>query len=119
MKITLEGAKAKIKGETYLVLPDARTTLCQLTLENGFTVTGTGSCIDPASFNIDLGRRYAFDEAMRKVFEVEAYLLMQKNYEHKLWVKHYNEQEEKKVNAAPYGLKKDGTPKQKPGGRSK
>ena len=37
MKVTLEGIKAKIKGETYLVLPDGRTTVCQLTMESTAT----------------------------------------------------------------------------------
>jgi hypothetical protein len=106
MKVTLDGIKAKIKGETYLVLPDGRTTLCHLTLENGFTVNGTSACIDPSSFDINLGRKYAFEEAIREVFKVEAYLLMQKAYEHNLWVKHHNQQEEVKAKAAPLAVKK-------------
>ena len=39
-RVTIEGIKAKIKGETYLVLPDGKSTLCMLTLENGYTIKG-------------------------------------------------------------------------------
>lgn len=80
MKVTLESIKAKIKSETYLVLPDGRTTLCVLTLENGFTVTGTAACVDPKEFDMNVGRKYSFEDAMRTVCTVEAYLLMEKAY---------------------------------------
>lgn len=81
MKITLEGIKAKIKGETYLVLPNGRTTVCQLTLENGFTVEGYSACVDSSEFNLDLGRKYAFDDAMNKIWPLEGYLLAQRMHE--------------------------------------
>ena len=128
MKVTLESIKAKLKGETYLVLPDGRTTLCVLTMENGFTITGTSACVDPTEFNLSLGRKYAFEEALRQVFTVEAYLLCQKLHEETLKgkdplviaVKKKQEQammiaEMNRTAPAPWGRKKDGAPKKKPG----
>lgn len=78
MKVTLEGIKAKIKGETYLVLPDGRTTLCILTLENGYTIKGLGACVDPAEFDLNIGRKYAFEDALRQIWPLEGYLLAEK-----------------------------------------
>lgn len=78
MKVTLDGIKAKIKGETYLVLPNGRTTVCQLTLENGYTVEGYSACVDPAEFDLSLGRKYAFEAAMAKIWPLEGYLLAEK-----------------------------------------
>ena len=75
MKVTLDGIKAKIKGETYLVLPDGRTTICQLTMENGYTINGYSACVDPAEFSRDLGRQYAFQDAVRQIWPLEGYLL--------------------------------------------
>lgn len=75
MKVTLEGIKAKIKGETYLVLPDGRTTLCILDLENGYTIKGLSACVDPAEFDLNLGRKYAFDDAFKQIWALEGYLL--------------------------------------------
>ena len=46
MKVTLDGIKAKIKGETYLVLPDGRSTLCILTMQNDYTIMD----LSPAEF---------------------------------------------------------------------
>ena len=75
MKVTLDGIKAKIKGETYLVLPDGRTTLCQLEMENGYTINGYSACVDPAEFNRDTGRKYAFESAVSQIWPLEGYLL--------------------------------------------
>lgn len=80
-KITYEGIKAKIKSETYLVLPDGRTTLCMLTLENGYTIKGLSACVDAANFDLDLGRKYAYEYAIRQIWPLEGYLLAQRLYE--------------------------------------
>ena len=77
MKVTLEKIKSKIKGETYLVLPDGRSTLCLITLENGFTVKGLSACADPAEFNLELGRKYALEDAINQIWPLEGYLLAQ------------------------------------------
>ena len=130
MKVTLEGIQAKIKGETYLVLPDGRTTLCMLTLENGYTIKGLSACVDAAEFNLDLGRKYALEDAIRQIWPLEGYLLAQKMYEinlHQLVEKALSEwsvsatdkglvaKKRAPRKAAPHGLKKDGTPKKRPG----
>ena len=39
-KVTPETLKAKINDVTYVVMPDGRTVICQLTMANGFTVRG-------------------------------------------------------------------------------
>jgi hypothetical protein len=80
MKVTLDGIKAKIKGETYLVLPDGRTTLCQLELQNGYTINGLSACVDPKEFDRDLGRKYAFEDAIRQIWPLEGYLLAENMY---------------------------------------
>jgi hypothetical protein len=84
MKVTLDGIKAKIKGETYLVLPDGRTTLCILDLENGYTIKGLSACVDPAEFDLNLGRKYAFEDAIRQIWPLEGYLLAEKMHLDKL-----------------------------------
>jgi hypothetical protein len=78
MKVTLEGIKAKIKGETYLVLPDGKSTLCILDLENGYTIKGLSACVDAAEFDLNLGRKYAFEDAIRQIWPLEGYLLAEK-----------------------------------------
>ena len=78
MKVTLEGIKSKIKGETYLVLPDGKSTLCILELENGFTIKGLSACVDAANFDLMLGRKYAYENAIEQIWPLEGYLLAEK-----------------------------------------
>lgn len=73
--LTPQDIDAKIKAETYTVLPDGRTTICQLTLANGFTVNGTSSVIDPTKFNEQKGREIARADAVSNVWPLEGYLL--------------------------------------------
>ncbi len=83
MKVTLEGIKAKIKGETYLVLPDGRSTLCILDLENGYSVKGLAACVDAAEFDRDIGRKFAFEDAVRQIWPLEGYLLAEQIFRSK------------------------------------
>jgi hypothetical protein len=80
MKVTIEQIESKIKGETYLVLPDGKSTLCILDLENGYTIKGLSACVDPKEFNLELGRKYAREEAVRQIWPLEGYLLAEKMY---------------------------------------
>ena len=79
-KVTLEGIKAKIKNEMYLVLPDGKSTLCMLTLENGYTIKGLSACVDEANFDMNIGRKIAFEDAIRQIWPLEGYLLAEKLY---------------------------------------
>jgi len=116
-KVTLEGIKSKIKAECYIVLPDGRTTICQLTLQNGYTINGTSACVDPAEFDRDAGRKYAFESAVSKIWPLEGYLLAEKLYWDRAVPVATNppKKPSKARETAPWGLKKDGTPKQRPG----
>lgn len=135
-KVTLEDIKAKIKDECYIVLPDGRTTICQLTMENGYTINGYSACVDAANFNIDLGRKYAYEDAIRQIWPLEGYLLAEVLYTQRCcapetnWTVSVNDKGDMiatkkegratiirppKTDPAAWGFKKDGTPKKRPG----
>ena len=44
-------------------------------LTSGFTITGRAACVDPANFDIDLGRRIAREDAANQLWPLEGYLL--------------------------------------------
>lgn len=52
-----------------------KTTICCLTLKNGFEVIGTSACVDPENFNEELGKKYAYEVAKNDVKEFEGYRL--------------------------------------------
>ena len=63
----------------YLRLPNSTVTICHVTLDNGFSVRGESACIDPASFNEELGKELAYDQAFGKLEELFAFLQMEMN----------------------------------------
>jgi len=138
-KVTLESIVQKIVGEMYIVLPDGRTTVCMLTLKNGYTIKGLSACVDAANFDMNLGRKYAFEDAIRQIWPLEGYLLAERLFweravpvatnpppkPEKSRLRRSLERKPKKSRLAmtpteksaeaPWGYKKDGTPKQRPG----
>lgn len=79
-KLTQEIIESKIKKEFFLRV-GAKTTVCLLTLENGYEVMGTSAPVDPKNYNFDMGCKLAKEKAVDKIWELEGYLLQQKNYE--------------------------------------
>lgn len=65
----------------YWRLGDSTTTVCQLTLKNGYTVLGQSACIDPLEFNKTIGEKVAWENALDKVWDLEGYLLKQRRFE--------------------------------------
>ena len=52
-------------------------------LYNGFTILGRGACVDPANFDIEIGRQVAREQAEHKLWQLEGYLLQDKLYNSK------------------------------------
>jgi len=71
---------AAIKSEDYHIFPGTTLTVCALTLQNGFIVTGESAAASPANFDVELGRKIARDNARNKIWAFEGYLLRQKLY---------------------------------------
>jgi len=119
--VTLEQIQSKIKSEAYLVLPDGRSTLCMLTMENGYTIKGLSACVDVANFDMNIGRKIAFEDAMRQIWPLEGYLLAERLHWDKAAPMATNPPKTRKRipkaqdPEAPWGRKKDGTPKKRPG----
>ena len=82
--VTLEKIESKIRSESYIVLPDGRTTICQLTLINNFTVNGHSACVDQKNFDFEIGRKIAREDAIRLIWPLEGYLLSQRIFENQL-----------------------------------
>lgn len=62
-KVTEEDLDNAIKKVEYTLLPDGRTTICTLTLDNNFTVRGESSCVSAENFDEEIGRNLALKKA--------------------------------------------------------
>lgn len=81
MKLTEEDINDVIADVNYIQPPNTTTTICLLTLQNGFVVIGKSACVDSTEFDRSLGESLALDDAVEKVWELEGYLLAQRRYE--------------------------------------
>jgi len=80
-RVTVDSIKQIIKKDHYHKFQGTTLTVCVLELVNGFTVTGESACVDPANFNVELGRKIAYDNAFNKIWELEGYLLQNQLFE--------------------------------------
>ena len=80
-RITPSDIDELIKDIAFYVFPNTLLTVCCLTLQNGFDVTGESACASPANFNQQIGEKVAFDNAKQKIWPLAGYLLKQKLYE--------------------------------------
>ena len=74
-KVTIEDVEAAIKKETYTLLPNGRTTVCQLTLDNDFTVEGLSACVSKDNYDPVLGNKLARERAVNEVWKVLGFRL--------------------------------------------
>lgn len=52
-----------------------KTTIAKATLVNGFVITESSSCVDPANFNMDIGSSICKDKIYNKIWELLGFLL--------------------------------------------
>ena len=77
-RVTPQQIENTIVREEFHVFADSTLTVCCLTLRNGFKVTGESACASPANYNQTLGERIAREDATRKIWALEGYLLKQR-----------------------------------------
>ncbi len=79
-RVTPTDIEVVIDGSEYAIFNGVMT-ICVLTLNNGFMVTGESACASPENFNANLGRKIAYNNAKNKIWALEGYLLKQKLFE--------------------------------------
>lgn len=80
-RVTVSDMQAKVKMAVYQRLEGTTTTICQITLKNGYTLIGTSACVDPKEFNQALGEKFAYERAFEQMWALEGYLLRQRRFE--------------------------------------
>jgi hypothetical protein len=91
-RISIEYIEASIRARHFLNLAEAvtdsgmdptaaerRTTLCALTMSNGFVVVGKSTPVDPANFDEDKGKRFAYEDAVRQLWPLFAFAYLAVN----------------------------------------
>lgn len=77
-KITPDEVKKAIVSEDFTVLPDGRTTICTLYMDNGFTVRGESSCVCAENFDAGIGQTVARENAVGQVWKFLGFRLAER-----------------------------------------
>jgi hypothetical protein len=80
-KVTKDGIEKRITKTDYIVLPNSTTTICNVVLENGYSVRGESACVDARNFNLEIGQNLAFKDAFAKLWALEGYLLAERRFQ--------------------------------------
>jgi|SRR5215831_4408411 len=58
--------------------PLRRLSVCFLVMRNGYTVVGKSACASPENFNAELGRKLAYEDAIRQLWPLMGFALRDK-----------------------------------------
>lgn len=72
-RVTEESIKDKIAKVEYVM--NGQLTICIITMVNGWMTTGVSAPADARNFDPEVGKRYAFDNAFKPLWQLEGYLL--------------------------------------------
>lgn len=78
-RVTLADLQAKVMAAEYInPVSMPHLTICVLVLQNGFSLVGKSAPADPANFDAEAGRRFAYDDALRQLWPLEGYALRER-----------------------------------------
>lgn len=80
-RLTPDLIDAVIADKAFHVFGRTCLTVCCLTLDNGFSVTGESACASPENFDAEIGEKIAFEQARNKIWMLEGYLLKQRLFD--------------------------------------
>ena len=75
--VTLDEVQRAIVGETYTRLPSGKVMICELTIDNGFTVRGESCVVNAANFDELTARKKSREAASAKVWELLGFRLQE------------------------------------------
>ena len=64
-----------IVEEAYYLFPGTTTIVCRLSLRNGFSIIGEAAAVSLENFDEEICRKLARENARKKIWVLEAYLL--------------------------------------------
>lgn len=54
--------------------------ICNIVLDNGYSVRGESACVDPVNFNHEIGQKISYDNAFGKLWPLFGFLLAEARY---------------------------------------
>ncbi len=73
--VTQKTIKDKIASRQFIQPEGTTSTICLLTMSNGYVVIGKSACASPKNFDKAMGEKIAYDDAFQQIWALEGYLL--------------------------------------------
>ena len=77
-RVTKEYIEERISHKSFTKFGQT-VTICQLTIDNGFSVRGESACVNPANYDEEIGNQIAYDNAFRQLWPLFGFLLAESN----------------------------------------
>ena len=82
-RVTKEHIESRIADTSFTRFNDT-VTICQITLDNSYSVRGESACVNPENYNQEIGERIAFDNAFNKLWPLFGFMLAEYNLRSKI-----------------------------------
>lgn len=79
-KVTKEYMESRVADVECFVIPNTTVTICNITLDNGYSVRGESACVDPTNYRQEIGERIAYGNAFDKLWPLFGFLLSEKRF---------------------------------------
>ena len=76
-RVTKEYIESRIVDKSFTRFNDT-VTICQIVLDNGYSVRGESACVNPENYNTEIGQRIAYDNAFNTLWPLFGFLLSEK-----------------------------------------
>lgn len=78
-RVTPADINARIVATDYTRLTPT-VTICNITLDNGFSVRGESACVNLDNYDQEIGERISHDNAFNQLWPLFGFLLAEKNF---------------------------------------
>ena len=85
IKLTQADIDVAVQSAQFCHFPGTQHMVVCLKLFNSFTVVGESCCVRPELFDEELGKKYATEDAIRKVWQLEGYRFADAIYQKRLY----------------------------------
>lgn len=78
-RVTKEYMESRIKSRQFTRFTET-VTICQLTLDNGYSVRDESACVNAANYDQGIGEKVSYDKAFAKLWPLFGFMLAEHQY---------------------------------------
>lgn len=74
-----EYIESRVVGYEYIMVAPT-VMICQITLDNGFSVRGESACVNSKNFDKEIGEKISFDNAFKQLWALFGFMLAENQF---------------------------------------